>query len=418
MGEDLGRTNPFALLAKLMPGARDDMGAYTLLLAGMQFKEGPGFVLLAGKSVPGAETLSGFNLCSCASIAKCDPTGASCLLIATPEELERTDCRRSRPLCRLLFCEENPSSLELARCDVRRTGCPETVYIGGRSEVSCCSADGPRASVCGRHKKDTTMTLRQLAIGSVALLAAVAALAAISSRRPSNLRPNSVSGSAPLHAYGSRSLMQRNTAGNSKLDATLADLSSHASRANPDHWLADLHSLSPAAHFSQSAQARLLWCSSMPSRAAIRSSSKSALVGLGLEHAAVYANDVGGWLPVVQLDAAAARAEVHSHARRDVAYAYRRRRPRRVTSPSAATSCARLIRPSRGSGVTVGVLSDSFNCYAVYAADSVSGLGNCGLCARTASRPICATRHATGDLPRTSTCWRRRTRRQLRTGAA
>ena len=57
MGEDLGRTNPFALLANLMPGARSDMGAYTLLLAGMQFKEGPGFLLLAGKSVPGGETL-------------------------------------------------------------------------------------------------------------------------------------------------------------------------------------------------------------------------------------------------------------------------------------------------------------------------------------------------------------------------
>jgi CDP-diacylglycerol pyrophosphatase len=57
MGEDLGRTNPFALLANLMPGARSDMGAYTLLLAGMQFNEGPGFLLLAGKSVPGGETL-------------------------------------------------------------------------------------------------------------------------------------------------------------------------------------------------------------------------------------------------------------------------------------------------------------------------------------------------------------------------
>jgi CDP-diacylglycerol pyrophosphatase len=42
MGEDLGRS---------------DMGAYTLLLAGMQFNEGPGFLLLAGKSVPGGETL-------------------------------------------------------------------------------------------------------------------------------------------------------------------------------------------------------------------------------------------------------------------------------------------------------------------------------------------------------------------------
>jgi CDP-diacylglycerol pyrophosphatase len=57
MGEDLGRTNPCALLANLMPGARSDMGAYTLLLAGMQFNEGPGFLLLAGKSVPGGETL-------------------------------------------------------------------------------------------------------------------------------------------------------------------------------------------------------------------------------------------------------------------------------------------------------------------------------------------------------------------------
>jgi hypothetical protein len=33
------------------------MGQFTLLVAGMQFKEGPGFVVLAGNAVPGAELL-------------------------------------------------------------------------------------------------------------------------------------------------------------------------------------------------------------------------------------------------------------------------------------------------------------------------------------------------------------------------
>jgi CDP-diacylglycerol pyrophosphatase len=55
MGEELGRRNPFVLLAERMPGARQDMGAYTLLLAGMQFKDGPGFIVLAGRDLPGAE---------------------------------------------------------------------------------------------------------------------------------------------------------------------------------------------------------------------------------------------------------------------------------------------------------------------------------------------------------------------------
>ena len=50
----------------------------------------------------------------------------------------------------------------------------------------------------------------------------------------------------------------------------------------------------------------------MPSRAAIREQLKAALIGLGLERAAVYSNDVGGWLPVDRIEAAAARAEVHA----------------------------------------------------------------------------------------------------------
>ena len=57
MGGQLGALNPFELLADRLPGAKDAMGDFTLLVAGMQFKEGPGFVLLAGNSVPGAELM-------------------------------------------------------------------------------------------------------------------------------------------------------------------------------------------------------------------------------------------------------------------------------------------------------------------------------------------------------------------------
>lgn len=57
MGEDLRNINPFTQLALGVPGAREAMGAYTMLVAGMRFKEGPGFVLLAAKFAPGAELL-------------------------------------------------------------------------------------------------------------------------------------------------------------------------------------------------------------------------------------------------------------------------------------------------------------------------------------------------------------------------
>lgn len=57
MGTELGAANPFSLLADRLPGAADAMGDFTLLVAGMQFREGPGFALLAGRSVPGAELL-------------------------------------------------------------------------------------------------------------------------------------------------------------------------------------------------------------------------------------------------------------------------------------------------------------------------------------------------------------------------
>jgi hypothetical protein len=40
--------------ALLLPGARENMGRYSLMVAAMAFKEGPGFIVLAGTGVPGS----------------------------------------------------------------------------------------------------------------------------------------------------------------------------------------------------------------------------------------------------------------------------------------------------------------------------------------------------------------------------
>jgi CDP-diacylglycerol pyrophosphatase len=49
-GADLDGVNPFALLADGQPGARANMAAYTLIVAGAQFHDGPGFIVLAGRT--------------------------------------------------------------------------------------------------------------------------------------------------------------------------------------------------------------------------------------------------------------------------------------------------------------------------------------------------------------------------------
>jgi CDP-diacylglycerol pyrophosphatase len=53
MGEGLDASNLFELLATLSPDARHHMGNYTLVVAGMQFKGGPGFVLMTGTGPSG-----------------------------------------------------------------------------------------------------------------------------------------------------------------------------------------------------------------------------------------------------------------------------------------------------------------------------------------------------------------------------
>lgn len=63
-GTSLGSADPFRLLAGQLPGARGDMGSYTLVVAGVMGRDGqPGFVLLAGKSdLPRGDFASGEEL--------------------------------------------------------------------------------------------------------------------------------------------------------------------------------------------------------------------------------------------------------------------------------------------------------------------------------------------------------------------
>ena len=56
-GRSLDGVNPFQLLAREVPGARRHMGDYTLVLAAVGFKDGPGFVLLTGRTASGAAAL-------------------------------------------------------------------------------------------------------------------------------------------------------------------------------------------------------------------------------------------------------------------------------------------------------------------------------------------------------------------------
>jgi len=242
------------------------------------------------------------------------------------------------------------------------------------------------------------MASRFFAIGALAVLTTMAAVATVSSLRHPHLRSAAPPGTAHLLAFGSRSAQQSHTAAGAKFDGALADLSRHAARARPDHVIEDLRSLAPAVRFKQTSPgaAPLVLIDAVtrgdPERL------KAALVTLGLQHPAIYSNDVGGWLPVAQLDAATARDEVHS-----IRAAMSRTRTGAVTSQGDFVQHSDVLRSANsltGAGVTVGVLSDSYDCYAVYAANHVAAGGAAGY-ANNGFTATAATDVSTGDLPAT-----------------
>jgi subtilisin family serine protease len=166
-------------------------------------------------------------------------------------------------------------------------------------------------------------------------------------------------------AFGGRSAAQRESASAAKLDGALADLSRHLNRVRSERALEDLHSLSPAARFMQGAGSAgpLVAVDAVTRGDPARL--KEALVALGLQHPAVYSNDVGGWLPVNQIGAATALGELASM-RASMPHA----RAAMVTSQGDFAQYSDVVRANNagltGAGVTVGIISDSFDCYGVY----------------------------------------------------
>ena len=207
-----------------------------------------------------------------------------------------------------------------------------------------------------------------------------------------------VAGAAKLHAYGSRSAQQAASSTARKMDAALAEISRHLNQVRADHAIEDLHTLNPAARFGQPAggEPMVLVDAVTLGRAAAL---KAALIDLGLQRAATFSNDVGGWLPVSQLNAATLRDEVH---------AIRAAMPRTrgaVALQGDYVQHSDVVRSSNsldGAGITVGVLSDSYDCYAQYAAagSGVPASGATGY-ASNGFTATAATDISTGALPST-----------------
>ena len=239
------------------------------------------------------------------------------------------------------------------------------------------------------------MSLRIFAIVLVSALATLSAVSAVGPSQPMLFRPNAP-GVSMLHVAGSRSAQQRDSASGSKFDASLAEIARHVSSLRPGSALADLHALNPAARFSQPANTS----SPLVLVDAITTGDpqklKAALVGLGLQSASLYSNDVGGWLPVDQLDAATALTEVHA-----IRASMMRTKSGAVTSQGDYAQNSDLVRSDNslnGAGITVGVLSDSYDCYAVYAANGVPAGGNAGY-ANNGFTADATADISSGDLP-------------------
>lgn len=180
----------------------------------------------------------------------------------------------------------------------------------------------------------------------------------------------------PLRAFGARNPRHQLVVGGSKLDGVLSELSGHLNISDAKVALTDLRSISPAAKFMQrSTDATPLVLVDAITRGDAQQL-KDSLVALGLQNPSVYLNDVSGWLPVNKIESAAARAELHSmHA------AMSRARAGAVTSQgdfAQRSDVARSTGSLDGTGITVGALSDSYNCYPVYAQNNVPASGPAG----------------------------------------
>jgi hypothetical protein len=151
-----------------------------------------------------------------------------------------------------------------------------------------------------------------------------------------------------------------------RLDGSLTDVAQRYPSISSAHPIRDLHAINPAAHFRIATPLTTPEVLIDAVATGDPQALKTSLQNLGLRDVAVFANDVGGWLAVDQLANASALPGLHFA---------RAAMPRTRSSVVATqgdfaqeTSVVRTTYPGlTGTGVTVGVLSDSFNCFAQYA---------------------------------------------------
>ena len=240
------------------------------------------------------------------------------------------------------------------------------------------------------------MTLRYLVLGAFAVITGITVASDVSPVRHSPVKFN-VAGSVKLHAYGNRSAEQVASGTARKMDAALAQISRHLDQVRSDHAVEDLHTLNPAAKYVQRAGGEpmvLIDAVTTGDPTAL----EAALVDLGLQHPAMYKNDVGGWLPVSKLDDATARDEVHA-----IRASMPRTRVGAVTTQGDYAQHSDTVRSANsldGTGITVGILSDSYDCYAVYGASGsgVPASGDTGY-ASNGFTATAANDMTSGDLP-------------------
>ncbi|HWZ64083.1 MAG TPA: S8 family serine peptidase [Steroidobacteraceae bacterium] len=246
------------------------------------------------------------------------------------------------------------------------------------------------------------MSLHRFSAAAVALLSVVIA-AATPGPGSGTRHPKTLPGNAPLMAFGGRSAAQMRSGFGGKLDAALADIARHA-HANSS--AANLHAMNPAAKFVQRGAGTPALVTIDAVTRGDPQQLKEALESLGLEHAAVFRNDVSGWLPVSAIESAAARAEVTS-----LRAAMSRTRAVVATQGDFVQGTA-AVRSSHstvdGTGVTVGILSDSFDCYSIYAANqgqTIAGIvvppatGPTGYASENGITTDAETDASTGALP-------------------
>ena len=216
--------------------------------------------------------------------------------------------------------------------------------------------------------------IRAAALVAGAALSAWAAVGAAVLRAPATPGATHAVTAAHLQVFGVARAGSGAGGGHPKLDGALAQIAERYAGIGAAHRLASLHAINPAARFRLAVPLAvpevLIDAVTIGDTMAL----KRALQNLGLRDVAVFSNDVGGWLPVDQIGEAAALGELQ-FARASM--------PRTRAGPVATqgdfvqrTAAIRASYPTlTGAGITVGVLSDSFNCYQQYAQDGVAASG-------------------------------------------